>query len=722
MDTGYDEFCLADPDFYDSPVRTRGDDIDFATGPPLDLDGWTTTELEDWLAYTPAGAVLPSQGWKVHVSACQDNAAEILAIVCGFCLPRRIAFKFVRSQQLLLLSNSKYANRGSSGKFVTIYPADETELEAVLTELGASLQGRSGPYILSDLRWGPGPLYVRYGGFVEQYCVAPNGRLEMAIADADGNLVPDVRGPMFSVPPWVTLPAILEPHLEARRRATVADLPYSIEAAIHFSNGGGVYTGTDQRSGDQVILKEARPHAGLSTDGEDAVARLRRERDTLRLLAGLDVVPGLKDSFTVGGHEFLVLARVEGIPLDAALVERYPLSLHEIDRAAVTDYTTWAIDMLGRLEAAVAAIHQREVVIGDLHPNNVIITADGRVVLIDFEVASHVDERRRPPLGDPGFTAPHTFTGFDIDRYALACMRLFVFLPLTALFGLDRTKAEQLAAAITELFPVPADFLAEAVRTVVGPPAAAKPSHPWRLEPDPDGWLRAGASMADAILASATPNRDDRLFPGDIAQFQTGGLNLAYGAAGVLYALDATGHTAPDEYTEWLAHRAINPEPGTRLGFYDGLHGVAHVLDVLGRGSEALKVLDICAGELQQRWDRLGLDLQGGLAGVALNLAHFAAATGDPSLWDDVWRVAEAVADRLGDETSVATISGGDLPYAGLLRGSSGPALMFLRLYEHRADEALLDLAATALRQDLRRCVPTQDGTLEVDEGWRTMP
>jgi hypothetical protein len=85
-------------------------------------------------------------------------------------------------------------------------------------------------------------------------------------------------------------------------------------------------------------------------------------------------------------------------------------------------------------------------------------------------------------------------------------------------------------------------------------------------------------------------------------------------------------------------------------------------------------------------------------------------------------QVAELVADRLGDEDSVAELSGAEHPHAGLVRGSSGPALLFLRLYEHFGDPALLDYARTALRQDLRRCVVRDDGAMDVNEGWRTMP
>jgi hypothetical protein len=57
------------------------------------------------------------------------------------------------------------------------------------------------------------------------------------------------------------------------------------------------------------------------------------------------------------------------------------------------------------------------------------------------------------------------------------------------------------------------------------------------------------------------------------------------------------------------------------------------------------------------------------------------------------------------------------------MRGSAGRALLFLRMYERTGEPALLDHAATALRQDLRRCVRREsNGQLHVNEGWRTLP
>jgi hypothetical protein len=172
----YEAYCLIDPSFYDIPTRVQDQGNDFHQARCPVPDAWERSGLDDWVVLTPHGVELPPQGWKIHVSATLDNAQDVLTAVWDYCVPRRIAFKFLRGADNLLLANAKYAHRGSSGKFITVYPADEASLEAVLTELGDILQGRPGPYVLSDLRWGTGPLYVRYGGFSSRTCCRRTGR------------------------------------------------------------------------------------------------------------------------------------------------------------------------------------------------------------------------------------------------------------------------------------------------------------------------------------------------------------------------------------------------------------------------------------------------------------------------------------------------------------------------------------------------------------------
>ena len=723
MDRQYERFCAADPYFYDALTSAQPEASWFAAARRPVPAGWQRDTLDDWLVYGPAGGSLPEQGWKIHVSACLDNAERVLDTVIGYCVPQGLPFKFIHGRAALLMRNAKYARRGTSGKFITVYPRDDAELEVVCKELGAALEGEPGPYILSDLRLGDGPVHVRYGGFAARYCVA-DGVVEPAIADPTGTLVPDRRDPVFRTPEWVTMPGFLGPHLAARNATTVVDLPYRIDEVIHFSNGGGLYAGVDTRTGERVVLKEARPHAGLDADGEDAITRLGREQQALERLADLPTVPRVHDRFPLGEHEFLALEHIDAKPLNKLLVERYPLIDTHAGAEEYREYSRWALHIYHQIEQTIDTIHERGLVYGDLHLFNVLVRADDTAVLIDFEVAGPADGYRRPGLRNQGFAAPRGVTGTDVDRYALACLRLALFLPLTAMLRLAPEKARHFAAVIAEHFDVPEQFLSEAVATITARPGSPGTDRPARPEPDTSGSATM-RRITDAIVDSATPGRDDRLFPGDIEQFHSGGLNLAYGAAGVLHALAATGSGPFPGFEEWLIRRALRPQSGSRLGFYDGLHGVAYVLHELDRRQEALDVVERCLGE---QWEELGPDLMSGLAGVGLNLLHLADATGEQTLRRAADRATELVSERLAavatgePPTGEAAVSGGRQPRAGLTHGWTGPALLFLRMYERTGDQSFLDRAVTALHQDLHRCVTRDDGACEVNEGWRTMP
>ena len=436
MDKRYELFCLADPLFYDSPNSSRVARREFAVASRPLPAGWTRTSAGEWQIQLPPGDPVPAQGWKIHVSAGQDNAERVLGEVFDYCVRREISFKFLRGPLALHVRNAKYAPRGSSGKLATIYPADDTSCAHILAELDGIVGGEPGPYILSDLRYADGPLYVRYGAFLPQHCRDAGGELVPAVRDNTGRLVPDVRGPVFAVPDWVALPGFLAPHLAARNAVTVGDLPYRIDRALHFSNGGGVYVGTDARTGQRVVLKEGRPYAGLAADGADAVTRLRHEHDILQQLSGLDVVPGVRGYLEAGEHHFLIMEHIDGSPLNSLYAHRHPLIEADPDPDDVASYTSWALDICARVEAAVEAIHDRGIVLNDLHMFNVMVRPDDTIALIDFEAAARIGDGARPTLGNPGFLAPRDRTGFDIDWYSLGCVKLAMFLPLTTLFAL----------------------------------------------------------------------------------------------------------------------------------------------------------------------------------------------------------------------------------------------------------------------------------------------
>jgi tRNA A-37 threonylcarbamoyl transferase component Bud32 len=698
----YEAHCARDRVFYDAPgtAETGGYLADL---PPVPA-GWRLLHRDGWVVLHPADD-LPAQGWKVHVSATVDNAPRVLRATWEHCVAHRRSFKFLRDPSVLLAQNAKYADRSGSGKFIAIYPRDEAELADTLDELGTTLDGEHGPYILSDLRWRDGPLYVRYGGFAERWCIGEDGQPAMAIEDDTGRLVPDVRVPAFRPPPWVTLPAPLQRQLAD---LTLDDqrVPFEVQRVLHFSNAGGVYLADDLRHG-TVVVKEARPHAGLDQDARDAVHRLRRERWALQHLAGLACVPGFLDHHRVWDHEFLVQEYVEGETLHQHVLEHHPFLDPAPTPEAVADYTEWALTVLGHVAAGLDSLHARGVIFGDLQPRNVVARPDGTVVFVDFELASTVDAFERPALGVPGYAAPPDRQGPAIDRYALGCLRIGLFLPLTEVIGWHADKVEELLDEIERSFPVPASFRDEVLGDLGIGRSTGRRS--WRgscwLPGEPPDWPALRESLVAAIDASATPERPDRLFPGDPAQFQPGGgVNLANGAAGVLWARHAAGVPRNPEHERWLL-AALDRQPAMGPGLYDGWCGIALALDTLGEHGAGRDALARGAGRPLARSD--DHSAFSGASGIALTLLHFGA--GDEAL---------RIAERLTTDLERDPI-GRSRP--GLLHGWTGPALLFIRLFEATADERWLDRAERALRRDLAGCTWT-DETLQSQDDGRVLP
>src|SRR5690606_13045805 len=305
-----------------------------------------------------------------------------------YCVEHGLMYKYISNREILGRRGSKYGDRSASGKFITIYPPTEEILERTLRELDELIGGTPAPYILSDLRWNEGPLFVRYGGFVLKMARAENGALVPGIRNPDGEMVPDVRRPAFRPPEWVTLPPFLAEAHARRKEGTLKNFPFRVYKALHFSNGGGVYRAVDHRTGAEVLLKEARPLAGLDASGADAITRMEREHWALTTLAGLPTVPALVDYRDGHEHRFLAREFVEGEALIDVLRRRHPFTSGQASPEVRAAYAAWALDILDQVARGVADMHRRGVVFGDLHPGNILVKADNTVAFIDMETCT----------------------------------------------------------------------------------------------------------------------------------------------------------------------------------------------------------------------------------------------------------------------------------------------------------------------------------------------
>jgi hypothetical protein len=285
-------------------------------------------------------------------------------------------------------------------------------------------------------------------------------------------------------------------------------------------------------------------------------------------------------------------------------------------------------------------------------------------------------------------------------------------LPVVALLSLAPEKESTLAAAAASHLPLDAvgtDGSATVARTLS--PVANDDSVALFADAG-QHWPTIRRELVAGIRSTATPSRPDQLFPGDPHRTTYGGATMGYGAAGVLFALAMADEEVPAELTQWLFHAARRPQGCVGAGFYDGSHGVAYVLDQLGRTDEALSLLSSAPAE--RSVGEYGLF--SGQAGIGLNLLHFARRTGDDGYLQR--------AITLGDNVRriVAAPSAGAVPMpAGLFHGYTGAALLCLQLHETTGRSEYLDSAEAALRRDLAACSFLPDGTFQVQSGQRRL-
>lgn len=711
MDASYLSFARSDRLFYDKPHLGSDGTPAFMPAPHATWEGWSHSGDDTWSFWTPPSAQLPEQGWKIHVSATPDTAEVVLEAASVYCHRKALPFKFLRNRTVLAATLSKDGDRRFAGKFITIYPATDSHLHTHLTELDTALRGSAGPYVLSDLRWKAGPVYVRYGAFT-RHVIDVGGVDVPAIRDLDsGALVPDVRTAGFHVPPWVTVPEFLQAQIDLLGTQPPHGFP-RISGALQFSNAGGVYEG--EVDGGPVILKEARPNVGWTPDGRNAIQRLHDEAAVLRSLNDRIPTPRLLATYVAHGHHFLAMERIQARSLSAEVVARNPLTRADCSLHARITYRDWALRVACSLRRAIHALHRIGRTHGDLHPGNVLVQSDDTIVLIDFEMSRQVTDDEPVMIGAPGFVAADGRNALGQDLYALTCIELFMFLPLTSILQVQPAKASMFLRQAAREFDLDEAWVQRHLN-VVSPRSESIPSR----ETDSGSHAgRRGADMVDDIvqtlLSDATPDRQDRLWPGDPSQFGEPATSIAHGALGVLAALHGAGVEPAPSHLAWVDEAVLRSEAPTRLGLFNGLAGAVWAYRRMGLEEQADRRLS----ELRNAThDSLGVDLYGGLPGLGLTLV--AESRRHRLLLDKAVSIARELRSRwraTAPQSQVPTGRG------GLLHGATGTALFALRLYELTGDPKHLDLAAEAIDHDLASLVRAADGSLQVNEGWRVLP
>ena len=85
----------------------------------------------------------------------------------------------------------------------------------------------------------------------------------------------------------------------------------------------------------------------------------------------------------------------------------------------------------GSIMLAVRYLHQRKFVYRDIKPENIMVTENGYIKIIDFGTAKEINDRTQTTMGTPHYMAPEMIFGkgysFEVDYWAIAvCMYEFI--------------------------------------------------------------------------------------------------------------------------------------------------------------------------------------------------------------------------------------------------------------------------------------------------------
>jgi len=237
---------------------------------------------------------------------------------------------------------------------------------------------------------------------------------------------------------------------------TILNGRYKVVKVLGEGGMGKVYQALDISSGKKLAVKEMEERFSSQDERSRALEQFRGEAVMLMRLSHPHI-PRVLDYFSSKSSHFMVMEFIEGSDLDRHLRQRgspYPES------TAIK----WGIEICRVLYYL--HIQKPPVIFRDIKPSNIILTPEGKLMLLDFGIARIFKAHKSSDtfaMGTEGYAAPEQYLGGGqtdprSDIYALAATLYHLSTGEVPLFAFPRLKelSPQFSAVLkkaTELDP-----------------------------------------------------------------------------------------------------------------------------------------------------------------------------------------------------------------------------------------------------------------------------
>jgi len=223
---------------------------------------------------------------------------------------------------------------------------------------------------------------------------------------------------------------------------------YELGELLARSGMASIFKAVDAESGAAVALKI--PHPQLESDVV-FFERFKREEEMGQRLDHPNVVKVMKPREK--SRMYIAMEYVDGRSLRSIIQADAPLSAER------------ALSIACQITEALVYLHQKGVVHRDIKPENILLTADGKVKILDFGIALDESKRRltwtglSATLGTPDYMAPEQIGGrrgdARTDVYAVGTM---LYEMLTKNLPFQSANANALLRAKANEEPKPASY------------------------------------------------------------------------------------------------------------------------------------------------------------------------------------------------------------------------------------------------------------------------
>ena len=191
---------------------------------------------------------------------------------------------------------------------------------------------------------------------------------------------------------------------------------YKIEAKLGQGGMGVVYKARDLKLGRAVAIKFLPAHL---TSDDTAKQRFLREAKTASALDHANILTIHEVDETPDGDLFIVMGYYEGRTLRELLLEA-PVDVDDARR------------LISQVLAGLTAAHKKDILHRDIKPDNVVVTNEGEVKILDFGLAKLADHTRVTQagvtLGTMSYMSPEQATGGEIgarsDIFSVGVIRI----------------------------------------------------------------------------------------------------------------------------------------------------------------------------------------------------------------------------------------------------------------------------------------------------------